>query len=256
MSKELERFVPGAESAATDVDGCHLFDPELPTAPAASPNGRVGTPAADQIEAALAERSRWIEERDATRTKGGEELVAVPATSREEERAKSEREPERVWARSSEAAAVGTALHRIMEVVDLEHGTGLEQLVAAACSEAGVLHRAEEVLEMARNCLASAVVRRAVELGSYTREVQYRFSRDNGIHGIGRVDLLFTDGPCTTVVDYKSDRPNAAKLNRQLETYEAQARAYAVAISSTTQVEVGAVILVFAHSGDERSVTF
>jgi ATP-dependent helicase/nuclease subunit A len=154
---------------------------------------------------------------------------------------------------------VGDALHRTMELVSLPGAEDLEQVARAVCEEADVAEHLDEVLEMARNCLASEVVQQALRSGSWQREVAFMVpgAAAGNVHGeasrngytSGRVDLVFNDGEGLVVVDYKSDQVPAADVSAALEIHRGQAEIYARAIGAGTGLPVSDVVLVFARTG-------
>jgi ATP-dependent helicase/nuclease subunit A len=67
----------------------------------------------------------------------------------------------------------------------------------------------------------------------------------------GFVDLLFEDDRALVVVDYKTDRPrDAHQLDAIVATYRLQVAAYAVALESSTGLEVSRCVLVFVGDGE------
>ncbi|MEJ7717452.1 MAG: PD-(D/E)XK nuclease family protein [Thermoleophilaceae bacterium] len=153
---------------------------------------------------------------------------------------------------------VGDALHRTMELVSLPGAEDLEQVARAVCEEADVTEHLDEVLAMARNCLASEVVQRALRSGRWWREVAFVVpgagSSENGDgasseagYTTGRVDLVFRDGEGIVVVDYKTDAVGAAAM----EGHAGQAETYGRGVGAATGLEVNDVVLVFARTGAE-----
>jgi ATP-dependent exoDNAse (exonuclease V) beta subunit len=155
---------------------------------------------------------------------------------------------------------VGDALHRTMELVSLPGAEDLEQVARAVCQEADVTEHLDEVLAMARICLASEVVQRALRSGRWWREVAFvvpgtpspangdggRASSEAG-YTTGRVDLVFRDGGGIVVVDYKTDAAGAAAV----EGHAGQAETYGRGVEAATGFEVSDVVLVFARTGAE-----
>ena len=68
----------------------------------------------------------------------------------------------------------------------------------------GIAEAADEVLEMARACLASPVVARALAADELWREVPYTRRVADG-YATGRIDLVFREGDELVVADWKSD---------------------------------------------------
>jgi ATP-dependent helicase/nuclease subunit A len=156
---------------------------------------------------------------------------------------------------------VGDALHRTMELVSLPGAEDLEEVGRAVCEEADVSDHLDEVLAMARNCLASEVVQRAMRSGRWWREVAFVVpgagssesgggaSSDAG-YTTGRVDLVFRDGEGIVVVDYKTDATGATAM----EGHAGQAETYGRGVGAATGLEVSDVVLVFARTGAEAGL--
>ena len=121
------------------------------------------------------------------------------------------------------------------------------------CTEAGVPDHVDEVIEMARNCLASPTVQRAIASGSYYREVPFTIPLDDGGFAVGRIDLLSRDGDGVVVADYKSDRITGPEIDARMDVYQGQAETYALSMARATGLSVRDVVLVFARPGIERT---
>ena len=103
---------------------------------------------------------------------------------------------------------VGDALHLVMEQVSLPDAEDLDEVATAICIEAGIPDHTDEVIELARRCLDSPTVKRALELGTYQREVPFTVPTDDGF-ALGRVDMVFSDEDGLHVVDFKTDEVTA-----------------------------------------------
>ena len=124
-------------------------------------------------------------------------------------------------------------------------------MVSAVCAEAAIPEREDEVLEMARRCLASPTVKRALESGEWWREVPFTVQADGGF-AVGRMDLVFRDAGELVVVDYKSDvvAADAAAAHAE-EHHGGQAVVYSHAMASAIGENPSAVVFVMARSGVE-----
>ena len=87
---------------------------------------------------------------------------------------------------------LGDAFHRVMEMVSLPEGEDLEQIAAAICAEAGIAGATNGVVEMARLCLASELLRGRYEQSIVHREVPFVTAHDGRVL-IGRIDLLIPE---------------------------------------------------------------
>jgi ATP-dependent exoDNAse (exonuclease V) beta subunit len=152
-----------------------------------------------------------------------------------------------------------------MELVSLPGAEDLEQVARAVCEEADVADHLDEVLAMARNCLTSEVVQRALRSGTWQREVAFAVPgtgpSENGDgasaeagYTTGRVDLVFHDEQRLVVVDYKTDQVPAADVPAAMATHRGQAEVYARGVSTSTGLRVSGVAFVFARGGEEASL--
>lgn len=129
-------------------------------------------------------------------------------------------------------AAIGTAVHRVLELVSLTDAFSDEvaRLAQLACAEQEIPAIAPEVVSRVTHALTAQVVSQAVSSGRYWREV-YVVCRDGGRYVEGYVDLLVEDAGGLVVVDYKTDRAvTDADVRAKVEHYRPQLQAYATAI--------------------------
>ncbi|HEY8490020.1 MAG TPA: UvrD-helicase domain-containing protein, partial [Dehalococcoidia bacterium] len=179
------------ETLGTDVDGCHLYDaarlaPDLPARPARTP---VPSPAVAAAEAAY---RRWRGERERLLAAAGRGLRVATASSAEawdRPLADDEGSPAAVERRGA-AAAIGTALHETLRWVDLPDARNLDAVARQQAAAAGAPDRADEVAALARACLASPAVQRALRSSALHREVVYSLGLPDGGLVEGRMDLL------------------------------------------------------------------
>jgi len=153
------------------------------------------------------------------------------------------------------ALEIGDAVHRVMELVDLPAATNLDAVARAVCAEGGVERHLGAVAAMARRCLESAGVRRALASEAYHREVAFMVAGPNEALASGRVDLVFRDGDDVVIVDYKTDTVVEAAVDEHIERHREQAALYAHAVARSTGLPVSEVVFVFARPGIERAFT-
>jgi ATP-dependent helicase/nuclease subunit A len=241
----------------TSERGAFRYDTGLLNAAGASANSRVKKPGNSAIEPELRRRESWFRERDQTRLGASQGPHIIPASAAKDlaEGPSSEGRYESapVWAARNEAATVGSALHRVMERIDLENPRDLEALTRAICLDLGAPSRAVEVVDMARNCLASPAVQRAIASRSFKREVPFTVSSVNGV-AVGRLDLLFTENGEATIIDFKSDQIETNEIDERVRSYQGQADAYAEGVSASMGLVASRIVFVFAHLGVERPV--
>ena len=270
LLRALLDFVPA--EGDEDARGCFAYDRALVD------GAERGAVAADDAvpetdaEVAREERSSWPSARDELRTTAGRELPYVTATS-----------IEKPWRPLSVAAEdidgslvagkgpplpIGDALHRTMELVSLPDAEDLEEVARAVCEEADLAEHVDEVLAMARNCLASAVVQRALQSGRWWREVPFATaeaqaareiatngngSTSRGGYTSGRVDLVFGEPDGLVVVDYKTDQ-HAGNGSALGHAHRDQGNVYLAAAETATGLPVLDVVLLSARTGSEHSV--
>jgi PD-(D/E)XK nuclease superfamily len=182
-------------------------------------------------QALIAERGVWLERRGALLARAA---MPAPATSPsglehvdEQVRTGGPGAP----SGRAKALALGSAVHRVMELCDLADRTSLARVAKAAAAELEWPELAEEATELAAACWQAEPVRAAAgaaatEADAVHREVPVGALLD-GVVVSGAVDLLYRDGGSWVVVDYKTDR--AAEPDVLLERYRPQGAAYALA---------------------------
>ena len=149
---------------------------------------------------------------------------------------------------------IGTAVHRVMELITLPAGDDLGTITEAVCAEAGIGPVTSEVLELAIRCLHSRAVQRALAADDYRREVPFSAVLDDGLHLAGRMDMLYRDGDELVVVDFKTDDvTNATELDAATVAHSGQAAAYAIATELGTGLPVREVVFVYPRADAERT---
>ncbi len=248
---------PEAEPGSTERN-CFVYDPALvDRAPAIAP-----TSEGVIDDARLAEAAR---DRDAFAT----ELAGVLKEGARERPIASATAVEKTWERplaapiaddgsfvlspGRAALEIGDAVHRVLELVDLPGAGNLDAVARAVCAEGGVEEHLAAVAAMARRCLGSAGVRRALASGSFHREVAFMVAGPDGALASGRVDLVFRDGEELVIVDYKTDTVAEAAVDAHIARHREQAALYAHAVARATGLAVREVVFVFARPGVERA---
>jgi ATP-dependent helicase/nuclease subunit A len=132
------------------------------------------------------------------------------------------------------ALALGSVVHRVMELCDLHDASSLPRLAAAVARELEWPELATQAAELAAACWRAAPVRAAARVAAsdpdaVLREVPVGAAFD-GVLLSGAVDLLYRDDGAWVVVDYKTDR--AAEPEVLLSRYRPQGAAYAVAVEA------------------------
>ena len=150
---------------------------------------------------------------------------------------------------------IGTAVHRVMELITLPAGDDLAAIAAAVCAEAGIGPATAEVLELATRCLNAPSMQRALAAERYEREVPFSAVLDDGTHLAGRMDLVYLDAGELVVVDYKTDAvATSADLDAATIRHSGQAAAYAIATERATGLPVREVVFIYPRADAERTL--
>ncbi|MGI8554817.1 MAG: UvrD-helicase domain-containing protein, partial [Pyrinomonadaceae bacterium] len=246
----LERLIESIDGDGGDEAGFHVYEvAQLAQVEEVAPTEQAAADDAD-VETAAAEREEWLADRDALVKEAGTGIKIETASSIKEENrpiAAQREAPDQdtgptINVEGTPPLELGDAFHRVMERVSLPDGEDLEQLAKAICAEAQIPD-VQLVIDMARRCLDSDIVRRALVSGDMHREIPFVIEGDDGRVIVGRMDLLFRDGDDVVVVDYKTDR------DEKPEAHRAQVQAYAQAVHDTLGVD-GEVQLLYARSGE------
>jgi ATP-dependent helicase/nuclease subunit A len=259
---EIAKHLPELddETCGQELDGVHVLDPAtLPEIGEASPIAAV-TPSTAEVDAAVAELDAWSAARTATLERAGEGLHVITASSvRPIDRvfplaAVSDAGEVAISLELAPPVDIGTAVHRVMELITLPAGDDIEAITSAVCAESGIAPATAEVLELSRRCLAAPSVQRALGSVRYEREVPFSAVLDNGTHLVGRMDLVFREGDELVIVDFKTDKvATAEELDAATVGHSGQAAAYARATERGTGLAVREVVFVYARANAERS---
>jgi ATP-dependent helicase/nuclease subunit A len=157
---------------------------------------------------------------------------------------------------SRTGAAIGTAVHAVLELADLEalNADEFRRLAEMVAEAEEVPALASDVAARAMGAAATPLVRQAVESGRFWREV-YLVVRNGPRVLEGYVDLLLEEANGKlVVVDYKTDRAiTAADIDTKAEHYRPQLSAYAAALQKVLKRPIGRGALLFAATtGTQR----
>jgi ATP-dependent exoDNAse (exonuclease V) beta subunit len=156
-----------------------------------------------------------------------------------------------------DGAAIGSAVHAVLQSIDLGSGDGLAEMCAVHASAEGVSGRADLVEALCRSALESDIVRRAAQ-SRHFREV-YVGMPDGDRVLEGFIDLLYEDGDGVAIVDYKTDSwKNVSELDAKIEHYRGQMQAYTRTVRESVGREVVSATLLFLNRDGAvaRSVEF
>jgi ATP-dependent helicase/nuclease subunit A len=223
-----------------DLSNVTLYAPGTPAAQAEKPD------TAEDMQCWLAERAAAIERASVPAAVAVTDIVKL---------AKEEAEGGEASYRTGRGGtSLGRAVHSVLQVIDLATGDGLDDLSRAQAAAEGIADKWQEVAKLARNGLESAVVRRAVASGNYHREVFVSAPYEGKLLE-GFMDIIFEEAHGLVIADYKTDAiDNEEELLQKKETYELQARLYALMTNRVTGKKVQQVVLVFLRSGKEIEI--
>lgn len=166
--------------------------------------------------------------------------------------------PPRIFRRGRAGTAIGTAVHGVLQFLDLanpDEGSILSLSESQAWAES-VPEHLETIRGAVRSVLDADIVK-ACATHQHHKEL-YVAAPVGSITVEGYVDLLVETPEGLVVVDYKTDTVNSeAEVDAKLAHYALQGTAYALAIESATGMTVCDVQFIFAKPGGPivRSVT-
>ena len=241
---QIEKFMDGAD---------HLWERFDPPAP------EDGSLAALPIETATPEddtpasRQQWMEERD-TLYAAQSRPFSVAATRLAQEKKNEQDVADEPWRRGRAGTSIGRAVHAVLQVVDLETGTGLEDIAKAQAAAEGVPGRADEIARLVRRALDSPLVKRALDSKRWWREAPVAGPVGDGIVE-GFIDLLFEEEGGFVIVDYKTDALRSDdEIEHAMARYRLQGGGYALALGKATGATVKEVSFLFLEPNREVPV--
>jgi ATP-dependent helicase/nuclease subunit A len=161
------------------------------------------------------------------------------------------------WNKGRYGTAVGSAVHAVLQTVDLVSGHDVDETAAAQAAAEGVIGRERDIAALTRSALASTTVREAVATNDYRREM-YVATRLEGHTLEGYVDLVYRTTEGLVVVDYKTDAwRDESDLDSKVARYRLQGASYALALEAATGERVARCVFLFlgTDGADEREVT-
>ena len=212
----------------------------------------------DRAEHTLKARDEWQSERQEVITTQGKP-ASVAATrlagvTKDEADADSGAEDMHASRRGRGGAALGRAVHAVLQTIDLETGEGIEATARAQAAAEGIPHLQSEVADLANAAVESDIVQRAVSSGRYWREALVAAPIGEGVLE-GFIDLLFEEDGELVVVDYKTDNINANAAEYIANNrYREQAGSYALITERATQKPVKDVVFLFLRPKSEQSM--
>ena len=193
----------------------------------------------------------WKERLAETLEAAAEPQAVVAAAALAHVEREEERDEEPGLVPRPEALKLGSALHAVMEEIDLETAAGLENLAAEKCDAEGLPREAgAEVAAWARACLETDPVREAAAAPARYREMPFAVVEAEAVI-TGKVDLAYCAADGLVVVDYKTDAPGEGPAR---EEYRDQLAVYAAALARATGERVARGHLVFPREEGGRRV--
>ena len=212
----------------------------------------------DRAEHTLKARDDWQSKRqEVIITQGKPASVAatrLAGVTKDEADADSGAEDMHASRRGRGGAALGRAVHAVLQTIDLETGKGIKATARAQAAAEGIPHLQSEIAALASTAVNSDIVRRAVSSGRYWREALVAAPIGEGVLE-GFIDLLFEEDGELVVVDYKTDNINANAAEYIANNrYREQAGSYALITERATQKPVKDVVFLFLRPKSEQSM--
>lgn len=154
------------------------------------------------------------------------------------------------YRKGRDATAIGTAVHAVLQSVDLTTGAGLDALAESQCLASGIPQHLDLVKSLVTRALAAEVVREAAA-HEHWRESFLAMTTESGEIVEGYADLIYRDAAGKLhVVDYKTDTISSdAVLAERQAFYAPQLRAYESMVEVATGGQVDAQPLFVTHHG-------
>jgi ATP-dependent exoDNAse (exonuclease V) beta subunit len=203
----------------------------------------------DEVRRVIESREAWSVARALTLDIGNAPLLVRTATS-----LKGDHEApvsQEGGIRRAKAAEFGTAVHALLERIDLRQPEDAPAMAEAVAREHSLIGREREIADVAERALGSEIVARALRSRRLLREAPFTAPLPaDGLPGLaeGRIDLLFEEDGGLVIVDFKTDRVTAAEARARIAgDYRTQALVYAWAAKQATGMEVREVVFLFAR---------
>ena len=201
---------------------------------------------------ALAERAAWLHERGELLERASRPALATSPSALEHVDQEVRTGGPGAPPGRARALALGSAVHRAMELCDLHTEASVAPAAGAAAGELGRPDLAGDAAVLARDCWRSAPVRAAARALAADPSAVHRElpigALVGGVVVTGAVDLLYHYNGAWVVVDYKTDRADEPDV--LLQRYRPQGAAYALAVEAVLgRGAVREVVFVAARAG-------
>ncbi|MGI9606571.1 MAG: UvrD-helicase domain-containing protein [Acidimicrobiales bacterium] len=158
--------------------------------------------------------------------------------------------PPQTFRRGRAGTAIGSAVHGVLQFVDLAdpNSDEIDRLVASQAWAESVPEHSDTIANAVSSALATPIVEACRDLPHW-KEL-FVAAPVGSLTVEGYVDLLVDTPDGLVVVDYKTDSVSSeAEVAKKLAGYEMQGAAYAVAIEAATGRTVVDVQFIFARAG-------
>ena len=210
----------------------------------------------DHAAHTLEARDEWRRDRQAVLAAQGKpaSVAATTLSSVVKDEADADAETAHASRRGRGGAALGRAVHAVLQTIDLETAEGVEATARAQAAAEGIPQSQSEIAALARAAVSSDIVRRAVASGRYWREALIATPIGGGALE-GFIDLLFEEDGELVIVDYKTDAIDADVAEYIANSrYRMQAGSYALVAERATRMRVKDVVFLFLRPRSEHSM--
>jgi ATP-dependent helicase/nuclease subunit A len=161
--------------------------------------------------------------------------------------------PAAVRRSSSQGAAIGTATHRVLELVNLKNPQvdEVQSLARLACAEQEIPELQANIEGRVWSALHDDALQSIIDPDARTLSEVYVVVQDGEHFLEGYIDLLVDSGPeVLAILDYKTDKASSdAEIEAKKVRYTPQLAAYARAVEQITGRTPSSTDLVFARPG-------
>lgn len=155
-------------------------------------------------------------------------------------------------ARAFGGTALGSAVHGVLQLIDLAAVDQIEGLSREQCFIEGIEGAEVEVAELVKHAVASDVIKQAATTRSWPE--LYVCGELDGELREGVVDLLFETEDGLVIVDYKTDAGTGAEFAADSGSYRSQVAAYARLVTQVTGRTVTRGVLLHLGAGSATEV--
>ncbi|MGQ9705431.1 MAG: UvrD-helicase domain-containing protein [bacterium] len=145
-----------------------------------------------------------------------------------------------IYKTSDMGVHIGGRVHEVMELINLD-GSNIREIVDLICDYEDESLK-ERVKESVRKLINLPLIKRAVEIGRYYREVPVSYKFGDEIR-TGKIDILIVENDGLVISDYKTDSVDEEEWKGRLEKYKTQLNLYKEAIEISTKKKVKGIYI-------------